>query len=616
MKSSKFKTVVLEALIFSALFLGAITSNAQVGIGIMTADPSAQLDVTSTKKGFLAPRMTMVQRDSIAIGETPATGLLIYQTDNTPGFYYYNGSAWVAGVGPAGPLVTATMAEASLSGASGTYRLNPSANNIYINAGSWISIGTNNSSGYFYVTNKDNDNTITIVDTGFGVAWPVNATVALVGRIGAAGVAGPQGPAGNDGSNATISMGAIGTATPNGATITAGVLSLAPADATNGGIVTAADQVFGGVKTFNNNIVANGTVGVGTTTPSPSAKLEVSSTTQGFLPPRMTEVQKNAIVNPGLGLIIYCTDCGSNGGEPECYNGSAWVSMFGLQGSLPTLAPTNSTSSITTISFTSAASGGNILADGGVNVYARGVCWNTSSNPSISLSTKTYDGTGIGSFTSSITGLTDNTTYYVRSYATNVAGTAYGNEVVFTTVTAGTIGTQVWTTQNLDVSAYRDGTPIPQITNATEWANTTQGAWCYYNNDPANALIYGKLYNWYAVNDNTHGGLAPAGYHIPTDGEWTTLTTTLGADASTQMKSTTGWNSDGNGTNTFGFAGLPGGSRISNGIFPGIGDFGYWWSSTEDDITYAWGGSLNSNSFVNRNIFKKTGGFSVRCLRD
>ena len=354
MNNLKVKRFVLEALIFSALFLGALTTQAQVGIGTMTADPSAQLDVTSTKKGFLAPRMTMVQRDSIALRETPATGLLIYQTDNTPGFYYYNGSAWVAGVGqegPAGPSATSRMAEASLPGASGTYRLVPSANNIYINAGSWISIGTNNSSGYFYVTNKDNDNTITIVDTGFGVAWPVLATVALVGRIGAAGVAGPAGPlvatnmatsgslsffgssgtftltpssnnvyinagsyisigtnntsqyfyvsnkdgdntitivkesmdagfswpvnatvalvgplgpygpqgqAGIDGSDATISIGAIGTATTNGATITAGVLSLAPADESNGGIVTNVAQTFAGNKTFADSAVAKG----------------------------------------------------------------------------------------------------------------------------------------------------------------------------------------------------------------------------------------------------------------------------------------------------------------------------------------------------------------------
>lgn len=97
-----------------------------------------------------------------------------------------------------------------------------------------------------------------------------------------------------------------------------------------------------------------------------------------------------------------------------------------------------------------------------------------------------------------------------------------------------TIGTQIWSNTNLDVTTYRDGTPIPQVTDPTAWVNLTTGAWCYYNNDPANGAIYGKLYNWYAVagihdaaslNDpSLRKQLAPQGWHIPTDAEWTTLT--------------------------------------------------------------------------------------------
>jgi hypothetical protein len=124
------------------------------------------------------------------------------------------------------------------------------------------------------------------------------------------------------------SMGAIGAATANGATITAGVLSLSPADLDNGGIVTTAAQTFGGAKTFNNNIVAYGTVGVGTARPSASAIIEVNSTTQGFLPPRMTSAQRDAIASPAQGLMLYCTDCGVRG-EPEYYDGTAWVNLIG-----------------------------------------------------------------------------------------------------------------------------------------------------------------------------------------------------------------------------------------------------------------------------------------------
>ena len=362
-------------------------------------------------------------------------------------------------------------------------------------------------------------------------------------------------------------------------------------------------------------------IGVSTANINPSAQLDVVSTTKGFLPPRMTEAQRNllAVTSASVGLIIYCSDCGSNGGEPECYNGSAWVSMIALFGSLPTLAPTIS---ITAISNESATSGGNIHADGNATVTGRGVCWSTSSNPTIALSTKTIDGAGIGSFTSSITGLNDSTTYYVRSYSTNAGGTAYGNEVVFTTAILGTIGTQVWTTQNLNVSVYRDGTPIPKVENAATWASG-YGAYCYYNNDSATyASIYGKLYNWYAVHDSAHGGLAPTGYHIPSDSEWTTLTAYLGGTAVAGGKlkdaGTTRWTTPNTGaTNSSGFIGLPGGNRYNNGTFYYIGTEGYWWSSTEANTASAWYRIMYySSGNVFRGSSTKASGFSVRCIRD
>jgi hypothetical protein len=191
------------------------------------------------------------------------------------------------------------------------------------------------------------------------------------------------------------------------------------------------DQTFGGVKTFDNNIVANGTVGVGTASPLASAKLEVSSTTQGFLPPRMTDAQKMAIQSPAQGLMIYFTDCGSYG-EPEYYNGLAWVNMMG---GLPHGFPILTTSPVTTITGTSASSGGNITSDDGSEIIARGVVWGTTSTPDISLTTRTSDGAGIGAFTSSLAGLNIGwTEYYVRSYATNSVATGYGAEVSFKTL--------------------------------------------------------------------------------------------------------------------------------------------------------------------------------------
>ena len=179
------------------------------------------------------------------------------------------------------------------------------------------------------------------------------------------------------------------------------------------------------------------------------------------------------------------------------------------------------------------------------------------------------------------------------------------------------IGTQTWTTKNLDVTTYRNGEVIPQVQDANAWSNLRTGAWCYYENNTANGSSYGKLYNWYAVNDPR--GLAPKGYHIPTDAEWKILTDYLGgeSEAGTKMKSSSGWKNNGNGTNTNGFAGLPGGYRNYIGKFDYIGAFGYWWSSSESVSNNAWYRYLDGNNGnVARNYNLKRIGFSVRCLRD
>jgi uncharacterized protein (TIGR02145 family) len=198
-----------------------------------------------------------------------------------------------------------------------------------------------------------------------------------------------------------------------------------------------------------------------------------------------------------------------------------------------------------------------------------------------------------------------------------------------------TICDQVWMVKNLDVSTYRYGTPIPQVTDPTEWAGLTTGAWCYYNNDPANGDIYGKYYNWYAVNDPR--GLAPVGWHVPSDAEWTSLSNCLGGYeiAGGKIKSTgtleagTGlWLSPNTGaTNSNGFTGLPFGIRTGGGAddFSGFNRAAYWWSSTGFSITRAWSRMVTfDQSILDWGIgvasgeppFLKPHGMSVRCLRD
>ena len=164
-------------------------------------------------------------------------------------------------------------------------------------------------------------------------------------------------------------------------------------------------------------------VGIGTATPDASAKLDASSITKGFLPPRMTTTQRDAIASPAAGLIIFNTT--TNGVEIKTSLG--WISLSASSAdALPTIE----------------------------------------------------------------------------------------------------IGTQKWMSKNLDVAFYRNGDVIPQVTDPTAWAALLTGAWCYYNNDSTQGNKYGKLYNWYAVNDPR--SLAPQGWHVPSDAEWTILETTLG----------------------------------------------------------------------------------------
>lgn len=186
-----------------------------------------------------------------------------------------------------------------------------------------------------------------------------------------------------------------------------------------------------------------------------------------------------------------------------------------------------------------------------------------------------------------------------------------------------TIGKQVWMTENLKVNTFKNGDSITEAKTDEEWKKASenqQPAWCYYNNDPNNGEKYGKLYNWYAVNDPR--GLAPQGYHIPTDAEWSILSNYLGATSGGKIKSTSGWNENANGSNESGFNAFPGGCRVAinalapNG-FANMGDECDWWSSTENDKEFAWFYNLNNTdgslfrSFTNKSI-----GYSIRCLRD
>ena len=267
------------------------------------------------------------------------------------------------------------------------------------------------------------------------------------------------------------------------------------------------------------------------------------------------------------------------------------------------------------------------------SAYERGVYWGTTQNPSIA-DNKSGGGSGSGFFSISITGLTANTTYYVRAYATNDAGTIYGNEVSFTTFGSNsiqdiegnyynkiTIGTQVWMKENLRATKYSDGTTINKVTNPETWfTNLITGSYGenFYNS--TDVLTYGRIYNSYAVVDSRN--ICPVSWHVPTDAEWTTLETYLGGSsiAGGKLKSTIEWSSPNTGaTNESGFSAISGSYPVKptgiNGVpiaayYSSTGIFGYWWSSSGNIKRLEY----NSATIFNGGQYAQV--YSVRCLKD
>ena len=295
--------------------------------------------------------------------------------------------------------------------------------------------------------------------------------------------------------------------------------------------------------------------------------------------------------------------------------------------------PVLSTMDIEDIDLTSVISGGFIEKDGGSEIIARGVCWSVNGTPSTN-DFITEDGGGSGEFTSTVSGLTENTGYLLRAYATNKLGTAYGNLIRFRTgeftdmdgnvYRTIKIGDQTWMLENLRTTKYNDGTPIPNVTDNAEWSILNSPAYCWSNNDEESFKNpFGALYNWHAVNS---GKLCPEGWHIPTQDEWYTQYYYWSGDlteagAKLKESGTEHWKDPNTGAdNESGFTALPGIFRSSlNGQFGSPGNFGYYWSADEINIgaDSAWSQymAFNSIEVLVRAIPKGTGIY-VRCIKD
>jgi uncharacterized protein (TIGR02145 family) len=291
------------------------------------------------------------------------------------------------------------------------------------------------------------------------------------------------------------------------------------------------------------------------------------------------------------------------------------------------------------ITLTTAKITFNVTSDGGSPIISLGICYGTKPDLTATKCVLLND-KDIGVFTTTLTGLSLGTTYYVRAYATNSAGYAYGNWINFTTQGESitydydgniyhnvTIGTQIWMIENLKTTKYRDSTPISNVADSIAWSTLTTGAYVNYNNDATNGDTYGRLYNGHAINNPRN--IAPVGWHVPTDAEWATLITYLGGDTIAADKLIEAGNKhwlyfNKTGTNSSGFTGLPGGFRGYNdpsaiGKFFDIGSQSVWWSSTVINTYSNWGRSLVSA--VNGNAINRFGlnwglGLSVRCIKD
>ena len=398
-------------------------------------------------------------------------------------------------------------------------------------------------------------------------------------------------------------------------------------------------------------------VGIGTTTPAASAKLDISSTSKGLLIPRVAltgTTDAVTISSPAVSLLVYNTTANSYVTPGYYYNSGTsgsplWVKLVNEWG-LDTKLNKQDTASLSTRIHTkldkwdTASLSARINSKLDISFVPSGsqngniMYWNGTSNKWVILAPGTEGQVLKLSSTGAPVWGTDATTSTTAfspcgTTITDIDGNSY-NTVL--------IGSQCWTKENLRVRKYNNGTAIGFNAEggsggiSSTWENSTIGLHAIYASDstittPSNLTKYGYLYNWYAAKGiYTTGNIAstdtanicPAGWHVPTYAEWTTLFTELGGEsvAGGMMKSkgTAYWNSPNTGaTNESGFLALPGGYRMQNGSFNDIGNSAIFWSNTENDNSSAWCNSLsNSNAFVSRNSSDKRIGACIRCIRN
>ena len=384
--------------------------------------------------------------------------------------------------------------------------------------------------------------------------------------------------------------------------------------------------------------------------------------------PHTTTEENEGMTEDGKGTGIFTSELTGLEPETEYYirayaitsEGTAYGDQLSFVTPPAVKPPTILTSPVTNITHNSATTGGNVTESGGASVSERGVVFAATPGPTLDDHVVTAR-RGTGTFIALLTGLQPQTTYYARAYATNVAGTSYGEEVSFTTekftgepcpgaptVTdrdgniyrTVLIGNQCWLSENLRTTHYNNGTPIPYVHEDTDWGALTGDGYTWYHGMSDYAGAYGAIYNWHAVNTDI---LCPSGWRVPSDDDWLELASylisnyeyidennvgnklkscrqegsPLGNDCNTSAHPRWAHDETHFGTDDFGFSALPGGSR--NGVlgyFYGLEIIGYFWTSTTHTAEEAYYRRIyHDDGGLHRMIYFKKNGYSVRCFR-
>jgi uncharacterized protein (TIGR02145 family) len=398
----------------------------------------------------------------------------------------------------------------------------------------------------------------------------------------------------------------------------------------------AASGVTPGAPTIGTATAGNAQATVAFTAPASNGGSAITSYTAtsspGGLTGTLSQAGSGSITITGLTFgtaytFTVTATTASGKGSPSAPSNS--VIPFGVPGA-PTIGTATAGNAQATVTFTAPAS------NGGSAITS----YTATSSPGGFTGTLSQAGSG----TITITGLTNGTAYTFTVKANNAAGAGTASvesnsvtpiaptvtDVSGNTYETVTIGTKTWMAKNLNTTKYNDGTIIPNLSSKLAWSAATSGAYCDYDNNWFNGTTYGKLYNWYVVDNNaatkvaSNGGknICPTGWHVPTAPEWKDLFRTIGSSAEAGGRAketgTTHWTTPNTGaTNSVGFTALPGGNRFYNGAFSGIGLIGTWWATWEWNKTDAYYYYLEySSSSEGEFNYSKNFGCSVRCLKD